>query len=98
MASPCSRKHFFKEALSKGVQALAKWIDNYKSSRREPYIRRAQNVQAIASDFNATQLRQEAERLEIDPDSIENENLLKAVYDAMEKKYQSVRNDGGRLL
>jgi hypothetical protein len=95
VATLYSRKQFFGKALSQSLRALFRWIDQEEPGSGDPGAERSFDYRRIISDFPPTLLRQEAQRLGLEPDSFEREALLQAVYEAMDRQHQSVRNDGG---
>lgn len=84
-----SRKQFFAETLRQGLKVLSGCIDGGDAGSNGAKTDHSADRNCISSDFSLTFLRQEARRLELDPDSINNEELLGVVYKAMEAQRSS---------
>ena len=87
-----SRKQFLRGVFYRGLRALVRWIDQEDSCSGEAGAGSLPAHHTIASDFYPVLLRQEAQRLGLDPDAFDREKLLKAVYEAMAKKHRSIAN------
>ena len=81
-----SRKQFFIEALRKGLRAMAKRSDGEHEGSGYTKDQRSSEPRCISADFSPALLHLEAERLGINPKSCDRENLLRAVYEAMESQ------------
>jgi len=92
-----SRKQFFIEALYRGLRALGKWFDGNHEGSEYTKDQRSSDPSCISADFSPALLHLEGERLGINPESCGRENLLRAVYQAMESQ-QSKAGDNNDYL
>lgn len=88
-----SRKQFLRGAFCRGLRALVGWIDQEDSCPGEAGAGSLPSHHTIAPDFSPVLLRQEAQRLGLDPDAFDREKLLKAVYEAMAEKHRAIANN-----
>jgi hypothetical protein len=86
-----SRKQFFAETLHQGLKALSRCIDGDYARSNRAQTGHSKSCDCISSDFSPTLLGLEAKRLGIDPEAIDSEDLLRAVFEAM--KLQHFSND-----
>jgi hypothetical protein len=92
-----SRKQFFIEALHRGLRAFCRWFDGDPEGSEYTKDQRSSELSCISADFSPALLHLEAERLGINPKSCVRENLLRAVYEAMESQ-QSKHSDNNDYL
>ncbi|MCG6919026.1 MAG: hypothetical protein LJE89_15945 [Deltaproteobacteria bacterium] len=95
METPYSRKQFLRQTLRQCFRILAKNIDLKDSSPLHQETQCFLDYLTIASDFSPQFLRQEAQRLGLDPESIGQEKLLRAIYENMEEQRQKSGSHGG---
>ncbi|MBT8365696.1 MAG: hypothetical protein KJP23_13440 [Deltaproteobacteria bacterium] len=92
-----SRKQFFAETLRQGLKALSRCIDGDDVRSNCAQTDKSKDCDCISSDFSPTLLGLEAKRLGIDPEAIDNEDLLRAVYEAMKAQHSSNGNTNDAL-
>lgn len=97
METPYSRKQFLRQTLRQCFRLLAKNIDLQDSPPLHQKSQDFPDYLTIASDFSPELLRQEAQRLGLDPESIDQERLLRAIHENMEEKRQENSNHGGNV-
>ena len=95
METPYSRKQFLRQTLRQCFRILAKNIDLEDSSPLHQESECFLDYLTIASDFSPELLRQEAQRLGLDPESIDQEKFLRAIYENMEEQRQKCGNHDG---
>ena len=97
MDTPYSRKEFLHQTLRQCFRILTKNIDLKDSFPLPQETQCFLHYLTIASDFSPQFLRQEAQRLGLDPKSIGQEKLLRAIYENMEEQRQKSGNHGGNV-
>lgn len=95
METPYSRKQFLRQTLRQCFRILAKNIDLKDSSLLNQETQCFLDYLTIAPDFSPELLSQESQRLGLDPESIDQEKLLRAIYKNMEEQRQKCGNHGG---
>jgi hypothetical protein len=88
-----SRKQFFAETLCQGLKVLSGCFDSHDVRSDRAQTDKSTGCDCISSDFSPTQLHLEAKRLGIDPEAIDSEDLLRAVYEAMNAQHFSNINN-----
>ena len=83
-----TRKQFFKQTIGQSLKALNQLFDLnlFSSSKADDNI--SSKFNTIAADFSPSFLKTEAQNLGLDVDSLDHEDVLKAVHEAMEKQRQ----------
>jgi len=87
-----SRKQFFTETLRQGLKALSRFTDGDDVRSNCAQTDHSSDCDCISSDFSPTLLRLEAKRLGLDPEDSDSEDLLRAVYEAMNVQHFSNNN------
>ena len=95
MDTPYSRKEFLHQTLRQCFRILTKNIDLKDSFPLPQETQCFLHYLTIASDFSPELLRQEAQQLGLDPECIDQEKLLRAIYENMEEQRQKCGNHGG---
>jgi hypothetical protein len=88
-----SRKQFFAETLRQGLNVLSGCFNSHDVRSDSEKTDKLTDWDCISSDFSPTQLHLEAKRLGIDPEAIDSEDLLRAVYEAMNTQHFSNINN-----
>ncbi len=88
-----SRKQFFGETLRQGLKVLSRCFDSHDVRFNRAQTDKSTGWDCISSDFSPTQLHLEAKRLGIDPEAIDSEDLLRAVYETMNAQHSSNGNN-----
>jgi hypothetical protein len=87
-----SRKQFLAETLRQGLKVLFRRIDGNDMRSNCAPMDHSTDCDCISSDFSPNLLRMEAKRLGIDPEAIDSDDLLRAVYEVMKTQHSSTGN------
>ena len=83
-----TRKQFFKQTIGQGLNALDQLLDLSLFSSNKSNDNISCKFNDITADFPPSFLKTEARNLGLDVDSLNHEDILKAVHEAMEKQRQ----------
>lgn len=82
-----TRKQFFKQTIGQGLKALDQLLDLSLFSSNKSNDNITCKFNEIAADFSPSFLKTETRNLGLDVDSLNHEDILKAVHESMEKQH-----------